>query len=70
MDNSFDEAYARYLNSLAMLDKTDDIAEKNLLFRQLAELLSEMESRLHSSSSCHPDTPKSSCEESELIYWI
>ena len=41
--DTFDEAYARYLKFLAMLDSTDDISEKNLLFRQLTQLLSELE---------------------------
>ena len=41
--DTFDEAYARYLKFLAMLDSTDDISEKNLLFRQLTQLLSDME---------------------------
>ena len=41
--DTFDEAYARYLKCLALLDSTDDISEKNLLFRQLTRLLSELE---------------------------
>jgi len=41
--DTFDEAYARYLKFLALLDSTDDISEKNLLFRQLTQLLSDME---------------------------
>ena len=46
MDRTFDEAYARYLTSLAKLDKTDDVSEKNVLFRQLTEQLSDLENRL------------------------
>ena len=41
--DTFDETYARYLEFLALLDSTDDISEKNLLFRQLTQLLSDME---------------------------
>lgn len=48
MAQTFDEAHARYLSSLAQLDRTDGIAEKNVLFRQLAEQLSRMEEGL-----CH-----------------
>lgn len=46
MTKAFDEAYANYLAALAKLDSTHDIAEKNLLFRQLTEQLSELESRI------------------------
>ena len=41
--DTFDEAYARYLKFLALLDGTDDISEKNLMFRQLTQLLSDLE---------------------------
>lgn len=50
MDDTFDKAYARYLAHLAKLDQTQDISAKNLLFRQLAQLLCDMESRLRSDS--------------------
>lgn len=50
MDNAFDEAYARYLRFLAKLDTVDDVAEKNLLFRQLAQQLSDLEHRLKAGS--------------------
>jgi hypothetical protein len=43
---SFDEGYARYLSVLAKLDTTEDIKEKNLLFRQLTQQLSDLERRL------------------------
>jgi hypothetical protein len=43
MTKTFDEAYARYLSSLARLDATNDIVEKNVLFKQLTEQLSKME---------------------------
>ena len=69
MDNTFDEAYAKYLNFLARLDKTDDISEKNELFRQLTEQLSELEQRLNNKSRT-PEQEGSMTENSELIYWI
>ena len=50
MDRTFDEAYASYLMSLAKLDKTDDVTEKNVLFRQLTEQLSDLEDRLKNRS--------------------
>lgn len=46
MTNAFDDAYAQYLAALAKLDSTHDISEKNQLFRQLTEQLSELESRI------------------------
>ncbi len=46
--DTFDEAYAGYLKILARLDGTDDISEKNLLFRQLTQLLSDLERRVNS----------------------
>ena len=68
MNMTFDEAYARYLSFLARLDKTDDISEKNVLFRQLTEQLSELEQRLNNKSTTperrEPD------EDSDLVYWI
>lgn len=68
MNMTFDEAYARYLSFLARLDKTDDISEKNVLFRQLTEQLSELEKRLNSKSAT-PERPEPD-EDSDLIYWI
>ena len=47
MTKLFDDAYAKYLSSLAKLDTTHDISEKNLLFRQLTEQLSELEERIN-----------------------
>jgi hypothetical protein len=47
MTNLFDDAYAKYLSSLAKLDTTHDISEKNLLFKQLTEQLSELEGRIN-----------------------
>jgi hypothetical protein len=46
----FDEAYARYLAALKKLDQADEITEKNLLFRQLTQQLSDLEQRLNSDS--------------------
>ena len=69
MDQSFDEEYARYLNFLSELDKTDDIAEKNLLFRQLTEQLSDLENRLNN-QSCSMDREEASNDDPDLIYWI
>lgn len=46
--DTFEESYARYLKLLAKLDKTDDVAQKNLLFRQLTQLLCDLELRLKS----------------------
>lgn len=48
MRQSFDEAYAGYLSALEKLDQADDIAEKNLLFRQLTTQLTELETTLNS----------------------
>ena len=48
MTRIFDEAYAKYLTSLAKLDSTHDISEKNRLFKQLTEQLSELELRINS----------------------
>jgi len=47
MTKVFDEAYAKYLASLAKLDITHDISEKNMLFKQLTEQLSELEFRIN-----------------------
>ena len=47
MTKLFDDAYAKYLSSLAKLDTTHDISEKNLLFKQLTEQLSELEERIN-----------------------
>jgi hypothetical protein len=69
MVKSFDEAYASYLASLAKLDEIEDITEKNMLFRQLAELLAEMESDLKSNSTSSVGD-KSNDEQSELTHWI
>lgn len=62
--DSFDEAYARYLKFLALLDRTDDIGEKNLLFRQLTQLLSDLERRLNGSDA--PVTDELYCEEANF----
>ncbi|MBJ6800721.1 hypothetical protein [Geomonas propionica] len=61
--DTFDAAYANYLKLLAKLDKTDDITEKNQIFRQLTQLLCELEQGLKNKS-----TP-SGCRE-ELAYWL
>lgn len=69
MEKTFDEAYANYLSFLAKLDATQDITEKNVLFRQLTEQLSDLESRLKNSSflSEREDAVK---DDPEIIYWI
>jgi hypothetical protein len=69
VDNEFDEAYAKYLSSLGKLDNTNDISEKNLLFRQLAEQLDELEKKLNNQSA-DSERPESEVEESDLTYWI
>ncbi|MBU5614808.1 hypothetical protein [Geomonas azotofigens] len=61
--DTFDEAYANYLKLLANLDKTDDIAAKNQLFRQLAQLLCDLEQGLK-----HKATSGGRREES--AYWL
>ena len=55
MTKVFDDAYARYLSSLARLDTTHDISEKNRLFRQLTEQLSELEERINSGETTARD---------------
>ena len=47
MTKVFDDAYAKYLISLAKLDTTQDISEKNRLFKQLTEQLAELEGRIN-----------------------
>lgn len=69
MNLTFDEAYARYLSFLAKLDKTENMSEKNVLFRQLTEQLSELENRLNSKSSMQ-EREESAGEDSDLTYWI
>lgn len=68
MNTTFDEGYARYLSFLAKLDTTDDIKEKNVLFRQLTEQLSELEKRLSNKNS----TPEweEAVDDTDLTYWI
>lgn len=69
MDNSFDEAYTRYQSFLAKLDETSEVSEKNLLFRELAEQLSEMEQKLRLKRE--PSVGKEEIgHHSELTYWI
>ncbi len=63
---AFDEAYASYLACLAKLDKTDDIAQKNLLFRELTQQLSVMEQKLQSQQ----DYLRHEKPEEELTYYI
>lgn len=69
MDRTFDEAYAKYLILLAKLDKTDDISEKNVLFGELAEQLSELEDRLKNRNK-QLDREGPVEEDSELTCWI
>lgn len=61
--DTFDTAYANYLKLLAKLDKTDDIAEKNQIFRQLTVLLCELEQGLKNKAL------PGGCRE-ELAYWL
>jgi hypothetical protein len=64
MKNSFDEAYARYLSALEKLDQTEEITEKNMLFRQLTRQLSDLEKRLDY------DFLRAPAEEAEgLVVW-
>lgn len=65
MDKTFEEAYAKYQAFLAKLDQTDDIAEKNQLFRQLTQQLAELERQLNSVRE-----PGAKIEECEITYWI
>ncbi|TSK05313.1 MAG: hypothetical protein FPO08_17605 [Geobacter sp.] len=65
--DSFDEAYARYLKLLAKLDRTDDVAEKNQLFRQLTHLLCELEQNL---KAVKVKQGESWSRREELAYWI
>jgi hypothetical protein len=69
MEKTFDEAYANYLSFLAKLDTIQDIAEKNVLFRQLTEQLSDLESRLKK-SSIQSEREDSVKDDPEIIYWI
>lgn len=55
MTRIFDEAYARYLSSLARLDAVDDISEKNRLFRDLTEQLSQLEHRINNGETLMPE---------------
>jgi len=64
MTKVFDDAYAKYLTSLAKLDTTHDISEKNRLFRQLTEQLSELEGRINNGETTASE--QDSCDDSEL----
>lgn len=65
--NSFDEGYARYLKLLAKLDHTDDVAEKNQLFRQLTHLLCELELNLKTGRGKQGENWSG---REELAHWI
>lgn len=65
--DSFDEAYARYLKLLAKLDRTDDVAEKNQLFRQLTQMLCELEQNLKAVKAKQGEIWS---RREELAYWI
>jgi|GEM_PF-5960479 len=65
---SFDEGYARYLRFLAKLDTTDDIKEKNLLFRQLTQQLSELEKKL--TVDRFSSDPDDGSDDPDHTYWI
>ena len=69
MSKSFDEAYAKYLSCLEKLDNTNDITEKNALFRQLTEQLSELEKRVHRDSQ-NSDSDNTANEEPEFGNWV
>ena len=64
MTKVFDDAYAKYLTSLAKLDTTHDISEKNRLFRQLTEQLSELEGRINNGETTASE--QDSGDDSEL----
>lgn len=64
---AFDEAYARYLSALVQLDGTDDIVEKNALFKQLAAQLSELEKRLINHGSAAQQEEPEDCYSK---FWI
>ena len=55
MTKVFDDAYAKYLSSLARLDSTHDISEKNRLFKQLTEQLSALENSINNGETIAPD---------------
>lgn len=69
MNTTFDEGYARYLSFLAKLDKTDNIEEKNVLFRQLTAQLSELEQRLNSKGPL-AEWEETAKEDADLTYWV
>jgi hypothetical protein len=69
MNKNFDEAYARYQSSLSRLDATNDILEKNVLFRQLTEQLTDLEQRVSRQKS-GAETAQFAAEDSEASYWI
>ena len=55
MTRVFDEAYAQYLSCLARLDTADDISEKNRIFRDLTEQLSQLERRINNGETTVPE---------------
>ena len=55
MTKVFDDAYAKYLNSLAKLDSVHDISEKNMLFKQLTDQLTELEGRINNGETTARD---------------
>jgi len=67
--DTFDEAYARYLEFLSQLDRTCDISEKNVLFRQLTQQLSDLEQRLNVKETS-PGQDVTANEDCDLTYWI
>lgn len=64
--DTFEDSYAKYLELLARLDRTDDIAEKNQLFRQLTRLLCDLEQQLKSKEGA--GVPAAGRDE--LAYWL
>jgi hypothetical protein len=54
---------------LAKLDTTDDIFEKNQLFKQLTEQLTELEYRINN-PVMRAQREEAECEDSEPIFWI
>jgi hypothetical protein len=66
MTKIFDDAYAKYLSSLSKLDTTHDISEKNKLFKQLTEQLSELEGRINNGETTASDEEPSE-ESNDLI---
>lgn len=66
--DTFEEAYAKYQQSLAQLDFTHDIREKKALFRQLTHQLSDLEKKL-ADIDIIPDSERFP-DDGAAAYWI